>query len=315
MVQPTSRNGISPNPALREQRKGETFLLAEEFLWGWFPIVTLLSYQFVDPLWAMAITIFVATLFFAGIMQVRGLWPELRRREAWTDLFWASFYILLLFVLLFVGLSYTTAGNAALILFLQVLFAYLYFNLFKGEAMTPTHKAGVALVSIGAFLVLFPDEMGFNRGDLLVLLAAMVAPVGNRYQQRARRHVNATTLLFVRNLFSLPLLFPLAWLLAAAHPDLEAIAATWWLLLLNGLFLMGLSKIFWIEGLHRLAITKVSAMTALSPLFTMIFAYPVLGEIPGRWQLGGILPILLGGILITRPAAGGPPPKGCRPGR
>jgi|GEM_PF-237144 len=303
------------NPALREQRKGETFLLAEEFLWGWFPIVTLLSYQFIDPLWAMAITIFIATIFFAGIMQARGLWPELRRREAWADLFWASFFILLLFVLLFVGLSFTTAGNAALILFLQVLFAYLYFNVFKGEIMTPTHKAGVVLVSIGAFLVLFPDQMGFNKGDLLVLLAAMVAPVGNRYQQRARRHVHATTLLFVRNLFSLPALFPLAWLLAASHPDLEALAAIWWLLLLNGLFLMGLSKIFWIEGLHRLAITKVSAMTALSPLFTMIFAYPVLGEIPGRWQLGGILPILLGGILITRPADGGPPPKDCRPGR
>ena len=304
------------NPlSLHEQRRGEAFLLAEEFLWGWFPIVTLLCYQVMAPLWTMAITILIATSFFAGLMQGRSLWGELGRRQAWPDLLLASFYILLLFVLLFVGLSYTTAGNAALILFLQVLFAFLYFNVFKGEELSAAHRAGVVLISLGAVLVLFPDQMGFNKGDLLVLLAAMIAPVGNRYQQRARRHVNGTTLLFVRNLCSLPLLFLLAWLLADSAPDLSDLTAIWWLLMINGLLMMGLSKIFWVEGLHRLTITKISALTALSPLFTMIFAFMVLDEIPDLRQLVGIVPILLGGILITRPAGDTHPPSACRPGR
>lgn len=293
-------HAAADRPAVNEQRRGEYFLLAEELLWGWFPIVTLLTYQYLDPLWSMAITILLSTIFFSGIMARRRLWPELLRREGWPDLAWASLFIMLLFILLFIGLSYTTAGNAALILFLQVFFSFCYFNLFKGERMKPVHLAGVGLMSVGAILVLFPDEAGgFNRGDFLVLLAAMIAPAANRYQQRSRARVSAVTLLFVRNLTSLPVLFLIAWLFAPL-PGRAEIAAGWWLLLLNGFFLMGLSKIYWIEGLHRLSITKVSAMTALSPLFTMIFAYPVLGEVPGLWQIIGVAPILIGGALITR---------------
>jgi drug/metabolite transporter (DMT)-like permease len=282
-----------------EQRQGEYFLLAEEFLWGWFPIVTLLCYRHLAPLWTMAMTISISTLLFALTTLWQGRWRELARRAAWPDLLWSSLAILLLFLLLFSGLSYTSAGNAALILFLQVFFAYLYFNLFQQEAMAPVHTAGVVLMSLGAFLVLFPEDAALNRGDLLVLLAAMLAPLANRCQQRARRHVSATTLLLFRNLVSLPLLFLLAWLFAP-QPTGADLAATWWLLAVNGIFLMGLSKIFWIEGLHRLSITKISALTALSPLFTMAFAYPILGEVPGFLQLLGVLPILAGGILITR---------------
>src|SRR3989339_1148074 len=296
---PTTSGAEQPAALRHRQRRGEGFLLAEELLWGWFPIVPLLSYRHLAPLWSMAIAIMFSPIFFSGLMARRHLWPELAQRGGWPDLAWASLFIMLLFILLFIGLSYTTAGNAALILFLQVFFSFCYFNLFKGEQMQPAHLAGVALMSAGALLVLFPDEAGFNRGDFLVLLAAMLAPAANHSQQRARAQVSAVTLLFVRNLTSLPVLFLLACLFAPL-PGQAALKATWWLLLLNGLFLMGLSKIYWIEGLHRLPITKVSAMTALSPLFTMLFAYPVLGETPGFWQLAGVAPILIGGILITR---------------
>jgi len=282
-----------------KERQGEYFLLAEEFLWGWFPIVTLLCYRHVAPLWTMALTILISTLVFGLTIFCQGQGQELSRRAAWPDLAWSSLFIALLFLLLFGGLSRTTAGNAALILFLQVFFSYLYFNLFRQETMAPAHTGGMVLLCLGAVLVLFPGKMALNLGDLLVLMAAMLAPVANRYQQRARRHVSATTLLFFRNLASLPLLFLLAWLFAPL-PAGDDLAATWWLLAINGVFLMGLSKIFWIEGLHRLSITKMSALTALSPLFTMAFAWPVLGEVPGFWQIMGALPILAGGLLITR---------------
>ncbi|ADH84769.1 DMT family transporter [Desulfurivibrio alkaliphilus] len=302
---------------ISEQRKGELYLLAEEFLWGWFPIVTLLTYPYLAPLWSMGLTLAVAAVFFGLLMSKRlgsNLWRELGNRRAWKDLAWSSFYIMLLFVLLFTGLAHTTAGNAALILFLQVFFAFLYFNLLQGEKMSPPHLAGAALMSLGAFLVLFPGEAGLNKGDLLVLLAAMVAPIGNRYQQRARRHVHATTLLFVRTVTSLPVVLLLAWAYANP-PALADLQATWWLVALNGVFLMGLSKIYWIEALHRLSVTKISAMTALSPLFTMLFAFFILQEVPGGWQVAGILPILTGGMLITRPLDPGEAVRGCRPGR
>jgi len=61
------------------------------------------------------------------------------------------------------------------------------------------------------------------------------------------------------------------------------------------------AKIMWIEALKRISITKLSAMLALMPVFTLIFAYFYLGEVPQLRQILGILPVLIGGYLITRP--------------
>jgi drug/metabolite transporter (DMT)-like permease len=61
------------------------------------------------------------------------------------------------------------------------------------------------------------------------------------------------------------------------------------------------SKIMWIEALNRISITKLSAMLALLPVFTLFFAYLYLDEVPEIRQVLGIVPVLAGGYLITKP--------------
>ncbi|MGC9352171.1 MAG: EamA family transporter, partial [Sulfurovum sp.] len=61
------------------------------------------------------------------------------------------------------------------------------------------------------------------------------------------------------------------------------------------------SKMLWIEALHRTSVTKVSAMMGLMPVFTLIFAYFYLGEVPEFRQVIGVIPVLIGGYLLTRP--------------
>jgi drug/metabolite transporter (DMT)-like permease len=53
-----------------------------------------------------------------------------------------------------------------------------------------------------------------------------------------------------------------------------------------------------------MSITKLSAMLALMPVFTLFFAYIYLDEIPEFRQLLGIVPVLVGGYLITKPVEG-----------
>jgi drug/metabolite transporter (DMT)-like permease len=64
------------------------------------------------------------------------------------------------------------------------------------------------------------------------------------------------------------------------------------------------SKIMWIEALNRMSITKLSAMLALLPMMTLFFAYLYLGEVPEFRQMMGIIPVLVGGYLITKPLEG-----------
>ncbi|PIP09737.1 MAG: hypothetical protein COX50_09355 [Sulfurimonas sp. CG23_combo_of_CG06-09_8_20_14_all_36_33] len=104
-----------------------------------------------------------------------------------------------------------------------------------------------------------------------------------------------------RSLIALPVISLLAWFLEPQINE-EALTNALFPLLFIGLFVFGVSKILWMEALHRISITKVSAMVAIVPPMTLFFAYLYLGEVPELHKLLGILPILLGGYLLTRPA-------------
>jgi drug/metabolite transporter (DMT)-like permease len=64
---------------------------------------------------------------------------------------------------------------------------------------------------------------------------------------------------------------------------------------------MGVAKIFWVEALHLISITKASAMAAITPVLTIFLAYLLLDEVPIATQLIAIVPIVFGGYMITRP--------------
>ena len=284
---------------LSRERQGELLMVAETFTWSWFPIVTLIIYQHLSPLFTMFYTTLIAALFFGGFVLWRGRHRRILQRQVIRPLLLTTFFINLLFICVYLGLQYTSAANMAVILFLQLLFSYLYFNLFGSERFVSIHRFGALLMGAGALIILFPGELYLNRGDLLVLFAAMIAPIANYYQKQARTFVRPSEILFVRYLLALPVLLVLAqWFSPVGKENVRA-ALPW--LLLNGLVLFGLSKIFWIEAIHRISITKASAMSAFGPLFTIILAYLVLGEKPTPPQLIGVIPVLIGGVLITRP--------------
>lgn len=154
-------------------------------------------------------------------------------------------------------------------------------------------------MGIGAVAILFPKDLEFNKGDILILFAAMIAPVANYYQKRARRYYKADLILSVRYIASFPILFILAFTLEAV-PLYENFIKALPYLLLSGLVVMGLAKILWIEAIYNISITKAAALGALVPVFTIFFAFLILNEIPNPLELFSIIPIVLGGYLITR---------------
>ncbi|MCD6532969.1 MAG: DMT family transporter [Deltaproteobacteria bacterium] len=287
------------SPDLSRERQGELLMVAETFIWSWFPIVTLIIYQHLSPLFTMFYTTLIAALFFGGFVLWRGGYGRILQRQAIRPLLLTTLFINLLFICVYLGLQYTSAANMAVILFLQLLFSYLYFNLFGSEPFASNHLFGALLMGAGALIILFPGKLYLNKGDMLVLIAAMIAPIANYYQKQARTFVKPSEILFVRYLLALPVLLVLAQWFSPDNKENVRAVLPW--LLLNGLVLFGLSKIFWIEAIHRISITKASAMSALGPLFTIILAYLVLGDEPTLQQLVGFIPVLIGGILITRP--------------
>ena len=284
---------------MQRERSGELFLLAFTFFESWFPVVTILALQHITPILAYAITLIFSLFSFTILLLVKHRFRELVQWSAYKDLLLTAFFMSLMFACIYIGLAFTTAGNMAVLIFLQFFFSFIYFNLLGGEKFSAQHLTGAFLMAGGAIIILFPQELVLNKGDLLILLAAALAPIANIYQKRARQQVSSETVLAFRTLAALPLLFVLALVFEPA-PEIQEIIKALPYLAVSGIMIMGLSKIFWVEAIYRISITKASAMAAFVPVFTLLFAYLVLNEVPALQQLFGIFPVLFGGYLITR---------------
>lgn len=289
---------------MTKEREGEWYMVGSALFESWFPIFSISAMAYVGALHTYAYSLVVALVFFLVIMYRRERFGELRNTRAYPDLLWTTFWITSLFVLLFIGMQYTTAGNMAVIIFLQLFFSYLYFNVFGKEEMLRLHLLGALIMGTGAMVILFPEDMSFNRGDLLIFAAAAIAPVANLYQKRARNYCSSETILAFRTVVGLPVVAVMAWLLEPAVSMEMLKHALPYIFLIGTVVYVG-SKILWIEALHRTSITKVSAMMGLMPVFTLTFAYFYLDEVPEFRQIVGVVPVLVGGYLLTRPVEKG----------
>ncbi len=285
---------------MTKEREGELLMLGLALLESWFPILSIVSMSYIGALHTYTYSLIIALVFFIVIMHKRDRFKELKNKEAYKDLLLTSFWITLLFTLVFIGMQYTTAGNMAVIIFLQLLFSYLYFNVFGKEKMDTLHLVGAVIMGIGALIILFPKELTLNKGDLLILVAAAIAPIANLYQKRARTFCSSETILGFRTIVGLPFIALMAWYFEPTTTYEGLISALPYLLLI-GILIYVISKIMWIEALHRTSITKISAMMGLVPMMTLFFAYFYLNEVPEFRQILGIIPVLIGGYLLTKP--------------
>ena len=288
---------------MTKEREGEVLMLGLTVLESWFPILSIVAMSYVGALHTYMYSLIIAFFFYMAIMYKRDRFKELKNRAAYKDLLLTTFWITFIFTLIFIGMRYTTAGNMAVIVFLQVLFSYLYFNVFGKEKMDTTHLIGAVIMGIGALIILFPEDFEFNKGDWLILVSAAAAPIVNLYQKRARVYCSAETILGFRTVVGFPFVALLAYLLEPAV-SYEAFMSALPYLFLIAIGVYVAAKIMWIEALNRLAITKLSAMLALLPVMTLFFAYIYLDEVPELRQLVGIVPVLVGGYLITKPVEG-----------
>ena len=241
-----------------------------------------------------------ATIFFAVLLSIKKEWHELMTTSAYRDILLTTFIIgILCYIFSFFGLQHTSAGNASIITLTEIFFSFLFFHVLRKDYIPVQHTIGAVLVVCGAIIVLYPNIHSLQIGDLFILLAAFIAPLGNFFTQRARKKVSSETIMFIRSIITtlFILLLILIFRIDFSFSDLESSSL---LLLINGIFLLGLSKIMWIEGIHRISVTKAGALGSMAPLLTLFYAWLLLKDIPTVWQLFSLIPMAFGVILLSR---------------
>jgi len=284
---------------ISEQRKGETLIFFEGLIWAFFPIITVLTYAKIPSLLSLAWSTLVAGAFFGFVVTYKRKWHELKNLLLWKYVLGIVLFIgLLYYGFFFTGLTKTTAGNAGLIALFEVFTSFLFFNVLRKDKISWEYKTGALLMVLGAVVVLLPNFSQINIGDLLILAATFFPPAGNLFQQKAREFASSETILFLRSILSAPLIFLLAFFLHIQTP-FGNIQSSWLFLLINGAFIFGLSKLLWLEAIHRISVTKALALNSVTPLLTILMAWWILKQSPNIWQVAGTIPLLIGVFLLT----------------
>ena len=283
-----------------KELQGEGFILGGALLWGLFPVITVLSYSKLSPLISLSLSMMFAALFFSVILTIKKKWKEIANVSSFKDILYATFFIgILYYVFYFLCLTKTSPGNASIVALTEVFFSFLLFHVFKKDFIPKAHIFGAILMVLGALVVLYPNIEKPQIGDFFVMAAAFFAPFGNFFQQKARKTTSSEGILFIRCFVSSITIFMLSLLLKVPF-SWQHLQDSLWVFIVNGVLILGLSKIFWLEGIHRISVTKAVALESISPLLTLTFAWIFIKTHPTIWQLLAFVPMFFGILLLSK---------------
>ncbi len=281
--------------------KGCLYVVLSIILWSFFPTVSKLSLESFPPIFSYTLTIAFAGLLFLFLVIKNKRWNELKDKRVLADSFLTAIFISLLFYgLYFYGLQFTTAGSASIIAVSEVMWTFVIFKIWKKEKLSRVKIIGIILMVISSILALSQNVVHINKGEIIIFFATMFAPFGNFFQKRARAYASSESILFLRSLFSVPILLVISILLKENTHITFQNTNILLILIVNGIFLAGLSKLFWLEGITRISVTVAQGIHAFTPVLTLITAFFILREIPNIYQVLSLIPATIGMRLIFK---------------
>ena len=290
--------------AVRAGLTGTDGLLAlMTLIWGVNYIVIKAALEVFSPLSFNAVRFVLAALSVAAVAWVAGA-----RRPPARQLLQLSLLGVLgntLYQWCYIeGMARTRAGNAALIMAAVPVLTAAASHLLGHERLRRRDVFGLALSTAGiAVLVVGSDvAVGFGgplAGDLLMLLAVVF---WTAYTILAKPLVDTlgptVTTAWSMGLGAIPLLVICA--PAAVAQRWSAVTpAAWAGAVFSALGSLVLAYLIWYRGVARLGATRTAFYSNVSPVVTLVAAWPLLGEVPTPWQLLGAMGIF-GSLAVVR---------------
>lgn len=270
--------------------------------------------------WCVACALLVPlALWYEGTTFVR---PALR---VWRSLLVMAVTGVFLFnSLVYLALTQTTSINAALINGATPILTLFVVAVLGGGLPTGVRLFGAVVCLTGVAWIVSGGSLETliglspNRGDLLMLLAAVCWAFYTTLGGNVTREISPLAATTVSALFALPLLALFGGYGLLAGPVGEVS-----LPVISGLLYIGIGAsvvafLSWNVGISRLGAGRGAIFLNLIPVFTAAVAVPVLGEDLVLAQLFGGLLVFTGVAIVTRSGDGRPvikpPPTGTPPG-
>lgn len=199
------------------------------------------------------------------------------------------------------SLFYTTAANATLLVNTNPLWVALGAWLIFREKLSKAFLGGLAIVLLGAFLIVGGDFLIHPRlgiGDLIALCAGFFYAAYFLATQRGRENFHPITYIWLMGFISSIALVVINLILGNSLVGYTS--QTWGVFWTTAIVSQVIGYLALSYALGLLPASVVSPTMIGQPIMTALFAIPLLGEIPLPSQIFGGITALTGIYLVNR---------------
>lgn len=213
------------------------------------------------------------------------------------------------FIIIFFGVSLTTAGRASLLVNMMPFWVLIGSHIFLGDRVSGGKVVGLCLAFAGVAVVVTGGRVGEGSlaGDLLCLAGGVLWAASTLVIKGSRlRLVSGEKTLIYQLAVSTVMTAPLILLLGSAvtAPTAAATGA----LLFQAVVVVGITYVVWFQMMRTYPATGLASFAFLSPVFGVLCGALLLGEPLTVRVLLALALIAAGLTLVNRPARSRIPP-------
>jgi drug/metabolite transporter (DMT)-like permease len=282
-------------------------MLIVVLIWGANFSIVKIALDQIPPLVFTALRFMIAVVALLPVLWLREGSLALPR-ATWWRLIGLGFVGNTLYQISFIlGLSQTTAANAALLVATTPAIVALLGATLGVEKITRRIGSGIALALVGVTLVVMARGVAFSwerlRGDLLVLAASVcwaVYTLGVRSLGNSISPLRITTITMAAGLpgllvVGLPSMISLDWGSIST--------GAWSGMAYSSLLGLVVAYIVWNTSVQVVGSARTAIYGCAIPLVAVLIAWPLLGERPIPMQAFGAV-LIIAGVLLTRRPSG-----------
>lgn len=282
-----------------------SLLILVSFFWAGSFIVVEMATKQIDPIDLGFLRFCVATPLMVLLVVFMRKPLVLPRKEIPWLIVLGLTGVTLLYLFQFLGIYYTNAPAASVLINTNVIFIAILSGLFLHEALTRKRIAGIILSFIGVVVIMFSDiwkqQMTFDNffviGSILMLLSAFCWALYSFVGKRLL--INYDNFVITMYAFVFGTLFYVPFVFSDIGPALQEISLDGWLAVLYlalGCTLFG--YLGWYHALKHIDASKAAVFLNLIPLFTILMSFFLGADLTWLFLLGAAL--IIYGVYLTQ---------------